>query len=54
MYLGIREFVYGLAPRIGRKRLIRAEVDVFLRGVEPELRKAIAEDAPNKRKNARA
>lgn len=42
MYLGIREFVYGLKPRVGRKRLIRAEVDVFLGGVEPELRKAIA------------
>jgi AcrR family transcriptional regulator len=48
MYLGIREFVYGLAPRVGRKRLIRAEVDVFLRGVEPELRKAMAEAAPKK------
>ncbi len=52
MYLGIREFVYGLAPRVGRKRLIQAEVDVFLRGVEPELRKAIAEAATKKRKRA--
>lgn len=52
IYLGIREFVFDFAPRISRRRLIRAQVDTFLRGVLPELEAAL-EDSPMSRRRKR-
>ncbi len=49
MYLGIREFVFGFAPKVARRRIIRAQIDIFLRGVLPELNAALDAARPRKR-----
>ena len=41
MYLGIREFIFGLAPTEDRETLVRWQIETFARGIGPLLRSVL-------------
>ena len=51
MYLGIREFVFGIAPRVSKRRLVRAQVSILLKGIKPELEAAVSNRKPRPRRS---
>lgn len=43
MYLGIREFIFGLTPTEGRETQVRWQIETFARGIGPLLRNVLGE-----------